>query len=216
MILSMMDQHLGPVFVDCTTRMAAYEATKIMIAYAAASTGENGADTKLQLKEDITFSMKVLSEQPCVLVIGRACRALPRLLHRFGSHEIVNSISIIPSSRPEGDPAEVSGPLEAFYLSDLAPFRRAFNDVNKSRNRRESATGSLASSQNLTQDAPPVRHWNQPMDQQPLDSSVIAGNQIMPMGDFTQVVGNMSNEITWDLFSLPDWLYQQQDMDFDA
>jgi hypothetical protein len=41
-------------------------------------------------------------------------------------------------------------------------------------------------------------------------------NEVNPMEDYTQVAGDMSNEITWDLFSLPDWVFQQHDMDFGA
>ena len=100
---------------------------------------------------------------------------------------------------------EVSGPSEAFYLSEVAPFRRAYNDANRSE-RRESMTGlSLGTS---TQSAPSVGQWN-PQVPLPLDMA-----QVLPLGDYTQVVANMSEEITWDFFSLPAWEFQQQDMDF--
>jgi hypothetical protein len=44
----------------------------------------------------------------------------------------------------------------------------------------------------------------------------MASNQAIPLGDWTQVAGDMSNEITWDLFSLPDWVFEQHEMEFGA
>jgi hypothetical protein len=61
-ILRMMAQHLNPLFAESTTYAATYEATKIMIVYAA-SLGESNPDIQMQLKEDIMFNMKVLSGQ---------------------------------------------------------------------------------------------------------------------------------------------------------
>nr|RBQ96366.1 hypothetical protein FVER53263_20067 [Fusarium verticillioides] len=214
-ILRMMAQHLNPLFSESTTYAATYEATKIMIVYSALL-GEREADTRMQLKEDIVFNMRVLSEQSRGTLPSRACRALTRLLHRFGFNDIASSSRVTPPLRTEDDAGEVSGPPEAFYLSDLAPFRRAYDDVNQNRDRRESAAGSLArSSRNLTQEAPVLRPWN-PQVAQPLVSSAMASNQVVPLEDWTQVAGDMSNEITWDLFSLPDWVFEQHEMDFGA
>ncbi|KAF5566557.1 regulator of drug sensitivity 1 [Fusarium napiforme] len=217
-ILQMMSQHLHPLFSESTTYAATYEATKIMIVYSALL-GEQEPDTRMRLKEDIIFNMKLLSEQTRGVLPSRACRALTRLLHRFGFNDIANSSRVTPPllyRRTEDDVGEVSGPPEAFYLSDLAPFRRAYDDVNQNRDRRESAAGSLASSsRNLTQETPVLRPWN-PQVAQPLVSSAMASNQVIPLGDWTHVIGDMSNEITWDLFSLPDWVFEQHEMDFGA
>ncbi|KAF5970679.1 regulator of drug sensitivity 1 [Fusarium bulbicola] len=214
-ILRMMAQHLNPLFSEYTTYAATYEATKILIVYTA-SLGEQEPDSRMQLKEDIMFNMKVLREQTSGTLPSRACRALTRLLHRFGFNDIANSSRATPLSRTEDNAGEVSGPPEAFYLSDLAPFRRAYDDVNKDQDRRESAAGSLASStRNLTQEAPVLRPWNQQLVQ-PLGASEMPGNQASTLGDYTQVAGDMSNEITWDLFSLPDWVFDQYEMDFGA
>ncbi|KAF5559017.1 regulator of drug sensitivity 1 [Fusarium mexicanum] len=214
-ILRMMAQHLNPLFSEYTTYAATYEATKILIVYTA-TLGEQEPDSQRQLKEDIMFNMKVLREQTSGTLPSRACRALTRLFHRFGFNDIANSSRVTPLSRTEDNAGEVSGPPEAFYLSDLAPFRRAYDDVNKDRDRRESAAGSLASStRNLTQEAPVLSTWNQQLVQ-PLGASEMPGNQVSTLGDYTQVAGDMSNEITWDLFSLPDWVFEQYEMDFGA
>ncbi|KAF4441418.1 Regulator of drug sensitivity 1 [Fusarium acutatum] len=214
-ILRMMAQHLNPLFSESTTYAATYEATKIMIVYSA-SLGEQEPDTRMRFKGDIVFNMKVLSEQTRGTLPSRACRALTRLLHRFGFNDIVNSSHATPPPRAEDDAGEVSGPPEAFYLSDLAPFRRAYDEVNKNRDKRESASGSLAnSSRNLTQEAPVLRSWNQQLAQ-PLGASAMPSNEVTTLGEYTQVAGEMSNEITWDLFSLPDWVFEPHEMDFGA
>ncbi|RKK11786.1 hypothetical protein BFJ66_g10462 [Fusarium oxysporum f. sp. cepae] len=200
-ILRMMVQHLSFLFAESTTYAATYEATKIMIVYAASLSG-NEHDTRMGLKEDVMFNMK--------------CRALTRLLDRFGFNDMVDDSRVTPPSRTGDDTGEVSGPPEALYLSDLAPFRRAYDDVNQNRDRRESATGSFASlSRNLTQDANVLRPWNQQLAQPP-SSSAVPGNEVTSVGDWTQAAGDMSNEITWDLFSLPDWVFEQHEMDFGA
>ncbi|KAG5804588.1 hypothetical protein H9Q74_012136 [Fusarium xylarioides] len=208
-----MAQHLSPLFSESTTYAATYEATKVMIVYTA-SLGDQEPGTRMRLKEDIAFNMRVLSEQTRGNLPSRACRALTRLLHRFGFNDIGNPSRASPPSRTEDDAGEVSGPPEAFYLSDLAPFRRAYDDVNENRDRRESAARSLASaSQNLTQEAPVLRPWNRQLTQ-PLGPSPMSNNHVISQGDWTQVAGNMSIEITWDLFSLPDWVFEQHEMDF--
>ncbi|KAI1023852.1 hypothetical protein LB504_005036 [Fusarium proliferatum] len=208
-ILRMMAQHLNPLFSESTIYAATYEATKIMIVYSA-SLGEQEPDTRMRLKDDIVFNMKVLSEQTRGNLPSRACRALIRLLHRFGFNDIVNSSFNTPPPQTDDNAAE------AFYLSDLAPFRRAYDDVNKNRDRRESAAGSLASSsRNLTQEAPVLRPWNQQLAQT-LGSSAMPSNEVTTRGDYAQTAGDMSNEITWDLFSLPDWVFEQHEMDFGA
>ncbi|KAJ0142973.1 Methyltransferase psoC [Fusarium oxysporum f. sp. albedinis] len=214
-ILRMMAQHLNFLFAESTTYAATYEATKIMIVYAASLSG-NEHDTRMGLKEDVMFNMKVLSEQTRGSLPKRACRALTRLLDRFGFNDMVDDSHVTPPSRTGDDAGEVSGPPEALYLSDLAPFRRAYDDVNQSQDRRESATGSFASSsRNLTQDANVLRPWNQQLAQPP-SSSAVPGNEVTSVGDWTQAAGDMSNEITWDLFSLPDWVFEQHEMDFGA
>ncbi|PNP74389.1 hypothetical protein FNYG_12438 [Fusarium nygamai] len=214
-ILRMMAEHLNPLFSESTTYAATYEATKIMIVYTA-SLGEQEPDTRMRLKEDIIFNMTVLSEQTRGTLPSRACRALTRLLHRFGFNDIANSSRATSPSRNEDDAGEVSGPPEAFYLSDLAPFRRAYDDVNQNRDRRESAAGSLASSsRHLTQEAPVLRPWSQQIVQ-PLGALEMPGNQVSTLGDYTHIAGDISNEITWDLFSLPDWVFEQHEMDFGA
>ncbi|KAF5700071.1 regulator of drug sensitivity 1 [Fusarium globosum] len=214
-ILRMMAQHLNPLFSESITYAATYEATKIMIVYSA-SLGEQEPDTRMRLKDDIVFNMKALSEQTRGNLPSRACRALTRLLHRFGFNDIVNSSFTTPPPRADDDAAEVSGPAEAFYLSDLAPFRRAYDDANKNRDRCESAAGSLASSyRNLTREAPALRPWNQQLVQ-PLGASAMPSNEVTTLEDYAQIAGDMSNEITWDLFSLPDWVFEQHGMDFGA
>ncbi|QKD60317.2 uncharacterized protein FOBCDRAFT_244058 [Fusarium oxysporum Fo47] len=206
-------QHLNFLFAESTTYAATYEATKIMIVYAASLSG-NEHDTRMGLKEDVMFNMKVLSEQARGSLPKRACRALTRLLDRFGFNDMVDDSRVTPPSRTGDDAGEVSGPPEALYLSDLAPFRRAYDDVNQNQDRRESATGSFASSsRNLTQDANVLRPWNQQLAQPP-SSSAVPGNEVTSVGDWTQAAGDMSNEITWDLFSLPDWVFEQHEMDF--
>ncbi|EGU86910.1 hypothetical protein FOXB_02575 [Fusarium oxysporum f. sp. conglutinans Fo5176] len=208
-------QHLNFLFAESTTYAATYEATKIMIVYAASLSG-NEHDTRMGLKEDVMFNMKVLSDQTRGSLPKRACRALTRLLDRFGFNDIVDNGRATPPSRTGDDAGEVSGPPEALYLSDLAPFRRAYDDVNQNQNRRESAAGSFASSsRKLTQDANVLRPWNQQLAQ-PLGSSAMPGNEVTSVGDWTQAAGDMSNEITWDLFSLPDWVFEQHEMDFGA
>ncbi|KAF9767008.1 hypothetical protein IL306_000484 [Fusarium sp. DS 682] len=198
--------------------------------------GNNDVDMRMRLREDIVFNMKVFSdEQTCGVLPARARHALTRLLHQFGFNDIVNNPSAVPSSyvypqklldsnyslhipcrHTEGDAGEVSGPPEAFYLSDLAPFRRAYDDAAQNSNRSRSVAGSLASSsQNLTQHAPVLRNWNQQATQM-VNPSVMPGNQVLPLVDHTQFAAGMPNEITWDLFSLPDWVFDQQNMDFGA
>ncbi|KAM0076121.1 hypothetical protein ACKRZS_011815 [Fusarium odoratissimum] len=214
-ILRMMAQHLSFLFAESTTYAATYEATKIMIVYAA-SLSDSEHDTRMGLKVDVMFNMKVLSEQTRGSLPKRACRALTRLLDRFGFNDMVDDSRVTPPSRTVDDAGEVSGPPEALYLSDLAPFRRAYDDVNQNRDRRESVAGSLASSsRNLTQDANVLRPWNQQLAQPP-GSSAVPGNEVTSVGDWTQAAGDMSNEITWDLFSLPDWVFEQHEMDFGA
>ncbi|TXC02706.1 hypothetical protein FocTR4_00015641 [Fusarium oxysporum f. sp. cubense] len=208
-------EHLSFLFAESTTYAATYEATKIMIVYAA-SLSDSEHDTRMGLKEDVMFNMKVLSEQTRGSLPKRACRALTRLLDRFGFNDMVDDSRVTPPSRTADDAGEVSGPPEALYLSDLAPFRRAYDDVNQNRDRRESVAGSLASSsRNLTQDANVLRPWNQQLAQPP-GSSAVPGNEVTSVGDWTQAAGDMSNEITWDLFSLPDWVFEQHEMDFGA
>jgi hypothetical protein len=69
----MMTQHLNPLFSESTTYAATYEATKITIVYSALL-GEQEADTRMQLKEDIVFNMRVLSEQTRGTLPSRAVR----------------------------------------------------------------------------------------------------------------------------------------------
>ena len=72
-VLRMMNQHVTPLFTDCTTRMAVYETTKIMIVYVASmGEGSHGSDLGRQLLENITFNMKVLNENFANSVPNRA------------------------------------------------------------------------------------------------------------------------------------------------
>ncbi|CEI38431.1 unnamed protein product [Fusarium venenatum] len=162
-----------------------------MIIYAASMVdAENDVGIRQQLIDNITSNMKVT-------------QALTRRLVRFGFHEL------------NGEVGGVSGPSEAFYLSELSPFRRAYDDT------RASLAGSLGSSSyDITQDVSSV-DWNQHVNQL-LDSSIVSAaaapvdDHVSSMGDYTQAMFNVSQEITWDLFSLPDWVFQQEDIYFGA
>ncbi|KAM0248846.1 hypothetical protein ACHAQJ_009278 [Trichoderma viride] len=134
------------VFDDLHSLMATFESTKIQIIHTATATS-NALDVRERASHNIRLNMRALD----VLYLQKDKsnpyhKALIPLLEKFDFNNVVAEWQAYPSPiSMNSEQAEVTGPEDAGFLSNLAPFRLAREEIRAQRRQRRgsSPVGSM-------------------------------------------------------------------------
>ncbi|TFB06916.1 hypothetical protein CCMA1212_001306 [Trichoderma ghanense] len=129
------------VFDDLHSLMATFESTKIQIIHTATATS-NAIDVRERASYNIRFNMRALD----ILHLQKDKsnpyhKALIPLLEKFDFSNVVSEWQAYPSPiSMNTEQAEVTGPEDAGFLSNLAPFRLAKEEIRAQRKHRRGSS----------------------------------------------------------------------------